>query len=267
MGVSNLWPFGSTALELAPPWGDYNFLRWEPGRAMAAHGHRFLQAIHVLEGGLTVDWGDGPRRLGPGDVHVLPPGGTHALRTDKGHAQFGANFSEERDPRGLLRALLEAFPRPIVLHVPFAEHWRSRLGRPGPAPLDRLRRLAALDDYALTLVEHCGRSDSAAEPLLELLRINLAEAPSVEELAGRLCTSRATLQRLARRHFGCGVAHLHERLRMEAAARDLLLTDRQVSECARERGYADVYHFSRAFKRVFGLSPAAYRRERRGALG
>ena len=29
-----------------PPWGDFNFLRWEPGHAVAAHDHPFLQAIH-----------------------------------------------------------------------------------------------------------------------------------------------------------------------------------------------------------------------------
>ena len=146
MGVSNIWPFGSTALELAPPWGDYNFMRWAPGRSMDVHRHDFLQTIHVLEGELEVDWGEGPRRLGPGDVHVLPPGCAHSLRTAKGHAQFGANLTAKHDPRGLLRALLEAFARPAVLHVPFAELWRARLHGPAPAPADRLRRLAALDD-------------------------------------------------------------------------------------------------------------------------
>jgi len=56
-------------------------------------------------------------------------------------------------------------------------------------------------------------------------------------------------------------------MRLDRAAQLLLTTELQVSECAAECGYADVYHFSRAFKRVFGSPPSAYRREKMEELG
>ncbi len=88
----------------------------------------------------------------------------------------------------------------------------------------------------------------------------------MEDVARHLHVSRATLQRICRQHFHCGVAHLHEHLRMEYAARQLLCTDLNISACAAMCGYEDIYHFSRAFKRVFKVSPKKYREERRREL-
>jgi two-component system response regulator YesN len=47
--------------------------------------------------------------------------------------------------------------------------------------------------------------------------------------------------------------------RMRAAAADLL-NDVPIKQISENAGYATVHAFSRAFKGVFGISPAAYRR-------
>ncbi|MBT3374472.1 MAG: helix-turn-helix transcriptional regulator [Lentisphaerae bacterium] len=253
-----------------PPWGDFNFLRWEPGHAVAAHDHPFLQAIHVLDGHLAVDCGRGWIHMGPGDVHVLPPGFAHHVRTDAGHTQFGLNFASVRDERGILSALLEVFRKPLVIHVPFRERWHVALGAPdarthGPR---RFRLLHALEDYTLALLEHEAGAgpDPQLERLLELLEAHAEERLGVAEIAAELHLSNATLQRLCRRHFGSGAAHVHERVRLQRAADHLLQSDCTVSACAEVSGYADTFHFSKAFKRVFGASPLAYRQQRRRAM-
>ena len=267
MNGSDHWIFGSFKGELCRPWGDYNFLGWAPGRAMDWHRHDFLQSIHVIKGGLEADWGDGWQSLHPGDVHVLTPGIAHRLRAREGQHQFGINCTAEHDERGVLDALLQAFPRPTILHVPFKQAWSTTLCNPAWTPAGRLRVLAMLDDYALALLEQRGAMHPSPEPLMDFLKENLQENLSVEEIAEHLNTSRATLQRLARKHFSCGVAHLYERLRMDHAAHQLLATDLHVSECANACGYRDVYHFSRVFKRVFGQAPTAYRHAQRRDLG
>ncbi len=267
MAVSEIWRFGSRASGLASPWREYNFLGWKAGHAMDRHGHDFLQTIHVLEGCLEVDWGEGVREVRAGEVHLLPPGRSHRLRTAAGHAQFGVNFSRRPDERGLLNALLEAFPEPDVRRLPFREVWRRELSRPAPTRAGRFRVLGALDSYALALLETAEAVGGGPGPLLDFLRDHVADGLSVEEIAAAMSTSRASLQRLAGRHFGCGAAHLYERVRMDRGAELLLGTELQVSECAAECGYADVYHFSRAFKRVLGVSPTAWRRERRRTSG
>lgn len=268
MGVSRIWRFVSSPGRLPPPWAEYNFLRWDPGVAMDFHQHPYLQSIHVLEGRLDIDWGDGWTALHPGDVHVLPPRHPHRIRTEQGHAQFGINFSTQHDERGLLEELLGTYREPVVRHVPFREVWRSNLAKPNPnAPI--LRVAHSLDDYALSLLEHGEPTErpASAEPLVSYLQARLGEPLRVDEIAAHMHMSRASLQRLCQKQFGCGAARLHERLRLEHAARQLLLTNLQVSECAVECGYQDIYHFSRAFKRVYGLPPSVYRRERRRELG
>jgi AraC-like DNA-binding protein len=52
---------------------------------------------------------------------------------------------------------------------------------------------------------------------------------------------------------------------MEAAGRRLRDSDRAVAEIAAEVGFADPFHFSRAFKRVMGVAPRGYR-QRSAAL-
>lgn len=53
------------------------------------------------------------------------------------------------------------------------------------------------------------------------------------------------------------------RLRVDWAAEQLLRTDMPVAVIAAEAGFADQAHLTRAFKRVTGSTPAAYRKSRR----
>ena len=51
-------------------------------------------------------------------------------------------------------------------------------------------------------------------------------------------------------------------LKMGAAAQRLQQEGTLVKQVAYELGFSDPFHFSRAFKKVFGLSPAAFRKLR-----
>ena len=166
--------------------------------------------------------------------------------------------------------MTETFARSTTLHLPFREAWYLPLP-PDVARRSRaawLRLLSTLDDYTVALLETQAPDahDPRTQRLLAYLNENLTRRVSVAEAAQLLHQSRAALQRLCRRHFRCGLAHLHERLRLDHAASHLLRTSATITECAALCGYADVYHFSRAFKRVHGLSPQAYRRAQRDAL-
>ncbi|MBN1672093.1 MAG: helix-turn-helix transcriptional regulator [Kiritimatiellae bacterium] len=253
-----------------PPWETFCLLSRAGGFFMAAHAHSYLQLIHVLDGEFEVEFGSGWILLRKGDVHLLPAGCSHALRSRNGYAQFGLNFSAAPDERGLLAALTGVFAQPAVFRMPFREAWGVGLEPPAVrrSQSEWLRMLNALDDYSVALLETRGAHsrDSRTQRLLDYLGENLHRSVSVDEAARALHHGRATLQRLCRRHFQCGLAHLHERLRLDRAADRLLRTDASISECAFACGYADVYHFSRAFKRVNGVSPRAYRRAQREAL-
>ena len=48
-------------------------------------------------------------------------------------------------------------------------------------------------------------------------------------------------------------------LRVQRAQELLLGSDRSLAQIAEQCGFADVHHFSKTFKRVFGAPPGAYR--------
>jgi AraC-like DNA-binding protein len=252
---------------LPSPWSDANLARWEPGRSMERHRHDFLQVIHVVEGVLEIDWGAGWVAVGPGQVHVLPPGHHHALRSPRGQAQFGLNAARRDDGRGLLAALCEVVRAPVVI---------DGRGLPVDAvraaatawPRHRQAHLAvAVDSYALALLD---RLAPAPEPVAQRLYAWLHEHQcgpiAVPVVARRLGTTRVTLQRACHVAFGCGVSALHERMRI-AAASEVLLAGADVAAAAAAVGYSDPTAFTRAFRRVHGLPPTRWRNERRARLG
>lgn len=72
--------------------------------------------------------------------------------------------------------------------------------------------------------------------------------------------SEPTLRRLFKQQTGKSPSHYIKELHMLIAARELLLSEKRVSDIAYDMGYNDPNYFSRLFRDVFGLSPQEYRR-------
>jgi len=83
----------------------------------------------------------------------------------------------------------------------------------------------------------------------------------VTDIARKLCWSRAKAQEICKRKFGCGIAQLHNRIRIDEATRLLLNSGTNVGEAAEACGFEDVSSFSRVFARVTGISPSQFRRK------
>lgn len=76
------------------------------------------------------------------------------------------------------------------------------------------------------------------------------------ELAAIFCISEKTMLRLAKKQFGKSLHQYIIDLRMLYSLKQLMLSKRTVKEIAESVGYSDPYHFSRAFKRHFDISPS-----------
>ena len=85
----------------------------------------------------------------------------------------------------------------------------------------------------------------------------LAQASSVAQGAQALGVSMRSLQRLIMRDTGKSPAFWLQLARLRRAGR--LVCEMPLVETAYEAGYADQAHMSRAFRRWFGCSPAAFR--------
>jgi AraC family transcriptional regulator len=97
----------------------------------------------------------------------------------------------------------------------------------------------------------------------EVLRSHFASPPKLTELAYLAGIHPAHLSRSFHRHYGCTIGGYVRQLRVEFAGRQLAETDQPIAEIALEAGFAHQAHFSTAFKRQTGRTPAEVRRFRR----
>ncbi|KQY84117.1 ABC fe(3+) transporter permease [Paenibacillus sp. Root52] len=81
----------------------------------------------------------------------------------------------------------------------------------------------------------------------------------LKELAALAGCSVRQLQRRFKQEKELGPMEYVIQLRMESASRMLRHTDVSIGEIADKMGYRDMYYFSRAFKKYFGVPPQRYR--------
>jgi AraC-like DNA-binding protein len=180
--------------------------------------------------------------------------------------------------------LLAALPR--VLHLPHrvtgddavltsflrtavAESNQKRPG--GEAVLERLSEMLfvdALRRYVDALpVEHTGWLAGMRDPIvgraLSILHQRPSHAWTLEELSGEAGMSRSSLHDRFVHFIGQAPMQYLTCWRMQLAAGRLRDGDAKVMEIALDVGYESEAAFSRAFKRIVGASPGAWRREKR----
>jgi AraC-like DNA-binding protein len=91
------------------------------------------------------------------------------------------------------------------------------------------------------------------------LSFHIGEPLSVADMARRANLSPSRFGAVFRRHFGLSPHQYFLRLRIEHAQVLLRTTDLPQRDIAAYCGFADVHHFSKAFKRITRLPPGAYR--------
>jgi AraC-like DNA-binding protein len=108
----------------------------------------------------------------------------------------------------------------------------------------------------------CTRQQRLAQERVEqvifLLKQNLADPPSLEELGRKIGCSHFYLSRIFSTQTGQTITQYLRQLRMEKAAELLRSREYNVTEAALEVGYASPSHFSQAFHEAFGCCPGLY---------
>jgi AraC family transcriptional regulator len=102
---------------------------------------------------------------------------------------------------------------------------------------------------------------------MEILRSSFTDRLSLSRLAQEVGIHEVYLARAFRRHTHCSVGEYIRRLRIEFACRQLAASREPLCEIALACGFADQSHFSRTFKRLIGMTPAAFRTSRRTRSG
>jgi AraC-like DNA-binding protein len=96
------------------------------------------------------------------------------------------------------------------------------------------------------------------EQVIRVLKQDLANPPSLEEMGRKIGCSHFYLSRIFSAQTGKTITQFLRQLRMDKAAELLKAGDHNVTEAALEVGYNSLSHFSAAFHETFGCCPGLY---------
>ncbi len=96
---------------------------------------------------------------------------------------------------------------------------------------------------------------------VDYMKVNYTAEISIEGIADLIGIDRRYLCRLFTAEIGCTPRDYLIDLRLQRAARYLTENGYSVQDAARSVGYQDIFNFSKAFKKHFGLAPLLFRKK------
>lgn len=125
--------------------------------------------------------------------------------------------------------------------------------------------LKVLTNQAEALMQEIGDLNSfvSMTRMLILEGLELGSANS-SDIARRLAMSRSTFKRRLGKE-GLSFRKLKDQIIQQVASEALINTEAEVGDVAAKLGYSELSAFDRAFKRLAGVSPSAFRRENGGS--
>ncbi len=222
------------------------------GWGMAMHRHGFHEMIAVLEGEMTVTFGDERIEAGPGDVLIY-----HA---ERGHAEAShpvravrtrfLAFQGRADDLPARTVDTEGRVRDLVSWiVTDLGHGASRT------------ELAPLLHAALAELRRLNRSpsDPWVADLRRHMRKHLADPLTLDDLAARGGMSKFAFIRSYRRATGRTPMQDLRRIRLNQARTLILATGLPLKAIAAEVGLGDAFQMARLFRRHFQTAPSHLR--------
>ncbi len=246
------------------------------GRTADRHCHAEYEVHIILAGACTMDVSDTSVRLSAGEALLIPPGQYH--RTTDASAEYS---------RFILPFIPKApRPRMLVSASPFA-HIRLPASAPAlcrsvQAELEESRpfRSEALRaQYTLLLTAllrsllSAAPAEKTAAPAVTDARLALIDDyfeqhlhgdATADEMARQLSLSHRQLSRVLMAYYGMTFREKIRHARMDRAGWLLRTTALSVSEISQAVGYDSETSFFKAFKAHYGITPLAYRKEKRG---
>jgi AraC-like DNA-binding protein len=231
-------------------------LRSYPGESHA-HDHPYHQVILALEGGLDMEIGGRPGRVDSARGALVPAGTLHAF-AGVGRNRFLTLDIGRASAAAPLRLLATATP---YFAIPRAvEHLLAYVGaRPNDLGGDA-DHVAPLLAAALAENATETRAPDAVLKATGFLRRAYPRPITCEDAARAAGISTAHLHALFKQWLGLSPGRYLGEVRLDRAKDRLAGGGEPIVEIALGVGFSEQSAFTRAFRRRFGESPAAYRR-------
>jgi AraC-like DNA-binding protein len=265
-------PAGLPALRPTVFWASCD--RHQGPHPYPAHVHAHHELILCRAGTYCCRVGDREERLAAGEALLVQPGDRHQDPLDGPVTYLACGFRLEPGGSSSPALLAPAAPRRLppggpaftALVAAVAEAAGREPGAWGWNALDAacaawlLELLPALDPALLgAAVRRRGGDPALAGRLDAVLAAEPGRQLGVAALAAAAGLTPRAFATACRAHLGLAPLAARRRARCEAAAR-LLMAGTPVAETAARLGFANPFHFSRAFRRAFGVPPSDWRR-------
>ncbi len=121
----------------------------------------------------------------------------------------------------------------------------------------------SVEGLVLELIGESSRRERSKAPrwlgdAREYIHAHWTERPTLADIARAGGVHASNLVRAFRAHFRCSPAEYMRGLRLEHAKHALATSDRTIADVALESGFYDQAHFTNAFRRRFGITPAQF---------
>jgi AraC family transcriptional regulator len=235
--------------------------RYEASRALPRHGHDEAALCFSVRGSFEESCDGRTFECAPYDVMVRPPAVRHSNR----YAPTGTQcvlIGVPQESVARLQPFTSLFdatrrvPRDDGQMIAMRMH-HELLARDASSPI-------VVEGLVLELIGAswpARRSDSPRwlRDARDFIHAHWLERPSLAEIARAGGVHPASLVRGFRAHLHCSPGEYMRRLRLEHARNALATSSRPIAEVALEAGFYDQSHFTAAFRRHFGVTPAEYR--------
>jgi AraC-like DNA-binding protein len=243
---------------LSPSDGEREKLSAQVGFMVPLHARRRKGTLHVLQ---------------PGRVFSYGPGVSHEISNDPAEpmVKYFVDFTGPK-AKALLAScgmapghVSQVFPATELQNL-FDEliHSGLQATRGSAALCDHLLKclILRIRDARAPLGGGETRAFETYQKCREHIQHHYQRLKTLEQVSAECHVNNAYLCRLFARYDHQSPYQLLLRLKMNLAAQLLHRSEALVKQVAEELGFEDPFHFSRAFKREFGLSPDEFRRLR-----
>lgn len=227
-------------------------------KSVSRHSHTDWEIIYCTGGNGVLKYGEQVLLYGDNDILVIPPEVPHENNSEIGftnyHIHLTASFLSYNAP-----FILTAPDNVQILHAfSAAFYYYSLSNGEGEAMLN------ALGNVITTYISMKQQSESRSDTVLEIEREIIQRYTDLDFDLGRylkrLPFSEDYLTKLFKKEMGSTPSKYLMDLRLRTATDWLRISgDSSISEIAVMCGFRDPLHFSRVFRKKYGVSPSNFR--------
>ena len=238
-----------------------------------AHWHSETELLYVIGGTLSVCVGEHRLELREEDVLLVNSGISHSVQGEEtlfclvkypwkllseklgeDSKLFLCNSVEDREHsyasiRAIFRELIEQYVRPEGHTDCLVDSLLLRL----------LYELA--ESFSVEIRQgELASSEMRLQHIIQFVNHSYQHNLSLSRLAEEMQVSTSTLSRFFKKQTGCYFVDYVNQVRVQAAVRELVGTDENLTKIAVNAGFSNLTVFNRVFRDIHGCSPTEYRR-------